>query len=104
SSPDPSTGGTPVDNPTVAPSVPTSSLQPAAANQKLSLSVGRAVVPAGAAGVLTASAGAGASAIGVATEIFDASTGALVGACAHGGRCAAVFLSTEGVQHFLRHI
>jgi hypothetical protein len=100
----PSTGGSPVDPPSVTPSVPISSLQPAAANTKLSLSASQTSLQADGKMVLVATAGAAISAVGVAIEIFDVTTGALVGACAHGTQCMVAYTAAAGMHDFVAYL
>ena len=101
---DTSNSGTPVDTPSVAPSVPISSLQPAAALQKLTLSADRSSVRADTNVLLTANAGGGVRGAGVAIEIFDTSSGALVGACAHGTTCSVFYQANGGVRDFVAYL
>ena len=98
------TSGSPVDNPTVAPSVPISSLRPAAAIQKLNLSAGTTTTQAERSVTLTAVTGASVAGTGTAIEIFDKTTGTLVGACAFGTQCSVAYAAKSGVHNFVAYL
>ena len=88
----------------VEPSVPFSSLQPAAAVERLNLSAGASNVRPGRNVVLTATAGASVTATGSAMEIFDQTTGTLVAACSKGSQCAVAYAAKSGLHKFVAFI
>ena len=98
------TSGTPADNPTVAPSVPITSLKPVAAIQKLSLSASASATQAEHNVTLTALAGVGVAGTGMAIEIFDKTTGALVAACTRGTECSVAYAAKAGVHTFVAYV
>jgi hypothetical protein len=88
----------------VAPSVPISSLQPAAAVQPLNLSAGASNVRSGQNVVLTATAGAGVTGTGSAIEIFDQTTGSLAAECTQGSQCTVAYAARSGLHKFVAFI
>jgi hypothetical protein len=96
--------GVPSTNPTVSPSIPSTSLQTAAAIQKLSLHASSRTSPADRNVTLTAIAGARIAGTGSAIEIFDKSTGSLVGACTSGSQCDVAYSAKSGVHNFVAYL
>lgn len=90
--------------PSAQPSVPQSSLQPAAVVTKLTLATSSVAMPAGSAVLLTATAPQTVTGTGLGIAIFDQTTGTLVGACAQGIRCAVAFSAPTGVHSFAAYI
>jgi hypothetical protein len=87
------------DGPIATPSVPVDSLG-AQIPDKLSLSTDADAVRAGKPAVLTATASATVSGTDRAIEIFDVTTGSLVGACAQGSQCSVAYTATSGIHDF----
>lgn len=95
--PDPSTQS-PI--PSVVPSVPQSTLQPAAAILRLELSTDSPSPSPGDKIVLKATASTTVSGTGTEIEIFDKTTGTLAGACAQQSQCLVAYAATSGVHTF----
>ena len=97
-------GGASTQAPPAGPSVPASSLQPAAAVKNMSLSSSSVAMPSGQDVLLTAVAPQTVSGSGLAIEIFDRTTGALAGACSQGSRCAVAYSAPTGVHTFAAYL
>jgi hypothetical protein len=96
--------GAPADNPSVAPSVPISSLRPAASVQTLTLTSSTKAIQSGGKVVLTATSGSGVSGTGKAIQIFDTTAGKLLGSCSKGGQCAVAYAAKSGVHNFVAYL
>ena len=96
--------GAPADTPSVAPSVPILTLRPAASVQQLTLASNTKAIQAGERVLLTATAGAGVTGTGKAIQIFDTTTGTLVGSCSQGGQCAVAYSAKAGVHNFVAYL
>ncbi len=92
--------GAPASAPSVEPSVPVSTLRPAATIQKLTLETSASSAPTGAGVVLTATSPLDVTGSGDALEIFDTTTGTLVGSCEQGARCSVGYSADAGVHTF----
>ncbi len=101
SSSDPAPGSIPTSSRhLVAPSVPISTLQPVASVQHVNLSAGSTSTGQGQRVVLTATAGASVTGTGQAIEIFDRTTGTIVGACELGSECVVAYAAGAGTRRF----
>jgi hypothetical protein len=101
---DSSNRGAPVDSATVTPSVPVASLQPAAALSKLTLSASTTATQADRNVLLTATAASDVAGTGTAIQIFDKTTGILVGSCSRGNACAVAYAAKSGVHDFVAYV
>ena len=94
----------PADLPVVEPSVPVSTIRPAAALPKPRLaSSARASLPGGSV-VLTATAAPNVMKGGRALEIFDTTTSTLVGSCSQGTQCSVAYAAGAGVHKFRAYV
>ncbi|TMD20390.1 MAG: DUF1906 domain-containing protein [Chloroflexi bacterium] len=85
----------------IQPSDPISTLRPAAYVQRLTLTASAVSLLPHQKVVLTATAGAPVSGTGKAIEIFDETSGTLVGACSEGGQCVVAYSAASGIHKFL---
>src|SRR5690349_657701 len=92
--------GAPASNPSVQPSVPVSTIRPAASPPSLTLASSAPAAVSGGSVVLTATAPATMLRPGGAVQIFDTSTGTLVGSCSQGTQCAVGYSADAGVHRF----
>jgi Domain of unknown function (DUF1906) len=92
--------GAPASNPSVQPSVPVSTIRPAASPPSVTLASSAPAAVSGGSVVLTATAAARILQPGAALQIFDTSTGALVGSCSQGTQCAVGYSADAGVHRF----
>ena len=90
----------PASNPTVAPSVPITTLQPVAAVQRLALTSSGTATQSGDNILLTATVASTITGSGNAIEIFDVTTGRLIGACTQGGQCSVSYSAAAGIHKF----
>ncbi|HKC19353.1 MAG TPA: hypothetical protein VKE27_06935, partial [Candidatus Dormibacteraeota bacterium] len=90
----------PADHPAVEPSVPVATIRPAAALPQLTLASSAPAAPSGGGVVLTATAAAGVVNGGSSLEIFDTTTGTLVGSCSQGTQCSVGYSAGAGVHRF----
>jgi hypothetical protein len=88
----------------VQPSVPIKSIRKPAAHDRLTLAADRAAPSAGTGVVLVATAGASVTGTRSAIEIFDHTTGTLVGACAQLSRCSVAYTAAAGARTFVAFI
>ena len=85
----------------VIPSVPLSSLAPgSSASASLALTADHALIGAGESVVFTATARSSVTGTGSAIEIFDSTTGTMVGACMRSSRCQVAYKTTVGTYSF----
>jgi hypothetical protein len=96
--------GAPADNPSVSPSVPTSSIRPAASVQALTLASSAKAIQSGGRVVLTATSGSGVTGTGKAIQIFDTTAGQLLGSCSQGGQCSVAYAAKAGVHNFVAYL
>lgn len=87
------------NRPIVVPSVPQDTLG-ARLPDKLVLAADQEAVRAGKPALLTATASATVTGTERALEIFDLTTGALIGACTQGSQCSVAYSSMSGVHDF----
>lgn len=87
------------DRPVVVPSVPLDSLG-ARLPDKVVLSSDQDNVRAGKTALLSATASGSVTGTDRAIEIFDLTTGSLVGACAQGSQCSVAYTTPSGVHEF----
>jgi hypothetical protein len=92
--------GAPAGNPSVLPSVPVSTIRPTTPPSTVTLASSAAAAVSGGSVVLTASASAAALRQGGALQIFDTTTGTLVGSCSQGTQCAVGYSADAGVHRF----
>jgi glycoside hydrolase-like protein len=71
---------------------------------QLQLSADKTIQAAGAATVLTADSGLAVDGTPWAIEIFDQTTGALVGACSQGNQCTVAFTANAGAHSFIAFV
>jgi glycoside hydrolase-like protein len=90
----------PVSNPSVQPSVPVSTIRPAPSPPGVTLSSSAPAAVSGGSVVLTATASASVLRAGSALQIFDTTTGTLVGSCSEGTQCAVGYSADAGVHRF----
>ncbi len=90
--------------PVVTPSVPVSTLRPAAPAPHVALDAGSAFLQAGDKAVLTATATATVSGTNSAIEIFDTTTHTLAGACTQSSQCIVAYAATSGLHTFAAFI
>ncbi len=83
----------------VAPSVPIASLG-SRGPERLSLSSNDSMVRGSKTAVLTATANSSVSGTKLAIEIFDETSGVLVGACAQASQCSVAYAAPSGVHNF----
>ncbi len=88
----------------VQPSVPVQSLSKAGVRDRLTLAVSHVSPRAGTSVVLVATAGASVTGTRSAIEIFDQTTGTLVGACAQLSRCSVAYTAAAGTHSFVAFI
>jgi len=84
----------------IAPSVPVSSLGTRWATEKLDLKVDATTLRSGDKALLTATATVSVTSTNAAIEIFDQTSGSLVGACAQQSQCAVAYTSQAGLHIF----
>jgi hypothetical protein len=90
--------------PVVNPSVPVASLQAATAPARIELTSSVPIAQPGNNVVLTATASASVSGSNKVIEIFDQTTGTLLGSCAQGGQCAVAYNAKSGNHSFVAYI
>ena len=90
--------------PEVTPSVPLSTLRPAAPAQRLELEAGNGFLQAGNKAILTATANATMTGTSSAIEIFDRTTHTLAGACMQSSQCIVAYAATSGLHTFAAFI
>ena len=96
--------GESVAAPAVTPSVPVSSLRPVRSVQRLDLVASDAFMQAGQKAVLTATASTSMTGANTAIQIFDQTTGTLVGACSQSSQCMVAYAATSGLHTFAAFI
>ena len=94
------TNAAPAVNPSVQPSVPVSTIRPPATPTTVTLTSSAPAAISGGSIVLTATAAASALRAGSALQIFDTTTGTLVGSCSQGTQCAVGYSADAGVHRF----
>jgi hypothetical protein len=92
--------GAPASNPSVQPSVPVSTIRPAPSPPSVTLLSSAPAAVSGGSVVLTATATASVLRVGSALQIFDTTTGTLVGSCSQGTQCAVGYSADAGVHRF----
>jgi glycoside hydrolase-like protein len=90
--------------PEVTPSVPVSTLRPAAPAQRLELDAGNAFLQTGNKAILTATANATMTGTNSAIEIFDRTTNTLAGACMQSSQCIVAYAAASGLHTFAAFI
>lgn len=90
--------------PAVTPSVPVSTLRPAAPVQRLQLDAGNSYLHGGDKAILTATANATMTGTSSAIEIFDRTTHTLAGACMQSSQCIVAYAATSGLHTFVAFI
>jgi hypothetical protein len=101
---DPTSTGAPAINPAVEPSIPVSTIRPAAAHPNLTLASSAPATVSGGSVVLTADATTNLMKGGRALEIFDTTTGTLVGSCSQGTQCSVGYSAGAGVHKFQAYV
>ena len=96
--------GTALASVPVSPSVPVSSLQPALADEHLSLEASATFVHPGEKTILTATADTSVTSTGSAIEIFDLTTGTLAGACEQSAACSIGYTAVSGIHTFAAYL
>ena len=84
----------------ISPSVPVSSLGTRWASEKLDLKVDASSLRSGDKALLTATATVSVTSTNAAIEIFDQTSGTLVGACAQQSQCVVAYTSQAGLHTF----
>jgi hypothetical protein len=90
--------------PEVAPSVPVSTLRPAAPAQRIELDAGSSFLQQGDRAILTATANATMTGTNSAIQIFDRTTNTLAGACMQSSQCIVAYAATSGLHTFAAFI
>ena len=100
------THGDSIAPPAVNPSVPVSTLRPAASTLRIALDAdaGNSFLQAGAKAILTATANVSMSGTNSAIEIFDRTTNTLAGECMQSSRCTVAYTATSGLHTFASFI